>query len=1442
MKSYLFILCLLFVELAYCQKTYFPNDTRDFYDKFTDFISNDYKSKVDNIEDRFSNAYQKINDKNKYAFINSVNTLKSKKIRNKYIIYFTNTFVFLADLIGEDKLNHYLNVSNNKFVDYTSDRDIVKYIMLNNDFLSDNILIKKKPIIYKIQKNKSIDLDISYQDIVYDVNGDLIAYYNKKDGIDIIKNIEAKYYVESGLIKSKTGYLYWDKQLLEDGSYNELKGVDIKLRNNKLIIENATIFNIPKVKISNIKGKLIVNNKYFRSKDKKHIIFESYDYIDDIKFNDNIVLNGKLRLRGAVIEVYPSEKLEASLKIYRNKKNFINANSIKFIINEKNTIYSADTFVDILFGESSIYSSSVAFFYDLNKDLLEVYMKDKMPYRIFFSDTYHMIDIFLDKILWNNKQDLLYFTSRYKNIGIVSQRFYDPLVLKKFKGFNSVNTIFKISKIFKDREIEFISFDELSSALGVIKSDLVIILMELNKYGLIRLEVDKNRLKLSNKLSHLLKSKTGKYDYDQINFFIDKDKELVGQFNMDSLDLKIKGLGDVNIDNVMRIGLDVRGNDINFYKDMNFSFSGRILISHNILEGENYFFDYKNYKFVSKGNSKLILYLPISKRDNYGSYRAQRIKTPIDSVEGQLFINEANNKSSKANYPNYPYLKTEKKSYVFYDDKNIQKGLYSRDKFYLKLDTFKILKMSEVNKNILKKQFKGHFHSFPIFTVITPKIIIQKDLSIGFSTYTPQRGLKLFSNLNYKGSLKLNYQGLKGSGIISDDNLSFRSKNITFWLDSLFSLKSDVKIDKVKRKNTPSLKGNEVDVVYYPKDYSLKLFVKNPNFISIYDGKVKSKGDFTVNVGDKDIYAKGKLNYGGIEMTSSMYRFKEDYFDAKSIDLEIKDEQQNVQFRIENAFGRVDVKNRTGTFEFNDTTNNYMNFKHNNYNVFLNKIKWDIDKSKILMQNKDVKQKHLLLSTSKTTDSISFEAIKSTYDIKNKIIVSEGVDNIDVLDIIVKPFNKKVFIKENGLLERFKNSKLIIDKHNKFHTLNKVDIILNSKSKYELISANYDYVDVDSIKHPINISSLRYDRAKKQSTAYATITKNKPITLDPYFKFHGNIEIVPDLKTPIFKGFVNINNYCDDIKVGTMPINQNIYHDNIVLDTGYFKGAPIDMFLYSGVYGYGKTYKSAFISNENLLAKNKFISVNGKLAYDEAINAYTITNNRNSYPIAKVSYYQDQCMIESYGVMNFRNKNFISYDAYGKYREVMNDNNNKEFSLTIGINFFLDDIIKAIFEQLEGVDNPEISYQNESYEIAMRYINSDDDFYFEDDFKYDIALTNLKFKWDDKNKVFVSLDDNIGIHQIGGNEIGKTFKGKIVLNKTLLSDNLTIYFKTDDHYYYFKFGNKILEFYTNNKEVLKVYESIDIENRNKEIDGREYRYTKPPLSQIKSFRRKFKIK
>ena len=129
-------------------------------------------------------------------------------------------------------------------------------------------------------------------------------------------------------------------------------------------------------------------------------------------------------------------------------------------------------------------------------------------------------------------------------------------------------------------------------------------------------------------------------------------------------------------------------------------------------------------------------------------------------------------------------LDVTKPSYVYFDDPDILNGSYDR-RIFFEIPAFKIDTLTSDNPSVIN--VKGTFHSGGILPDFKTELIVNKDLSLGFTHEVPEEGFPVYGNeeARFYNVVKMNTGGLNGEGTFNYLTSTTEAKEATFYQDSM---------------------------------------------------------------------------------------------------------------------------------------------------------------------------------------------------------------------------------------------------------------------------------------------------------------------------------------------------------------------------------------------------------------------------------------------------------------------------------------------------------------------------------------------------------------------------------------------------------------------------------------------------------------------------------
>ncbi len=130
--------------------------------------------------------------------------------------------------------------------------------------------------------------------------------------------------------------------------------------------------------------------------------------------------------------------------------------------------------------------------------------------------------------------------------------------------------------------------------------------------------------------------------------------------------------------------------------------TGSLMQACLTFHGEKFFFNYDSFRLDLQDIDSLSLKVKSEDLDSYGRAALLNITSIIEDMTGELLIDKPDNKSGREDYPEYPIFTSRENSFVYYDDPEIQNGVYNKDDFYFEIYPFKFDSLDNFSKTGLK--------------------------------------------------------------------------------------------------------------------------------------------------------------------------------------------------------------------------------------------------------------------------------------------------------------------------------------------------------------------------------------------------------------------------------------------------------------------------------------------------------------------------------------------------------------------------------------------------------------------------------------------------------------------------------------------------------------------------------------------------------------------
>jgi hypothetical protein len=904
-------------------------------------------------------------------------------------------------------------------------------------------------------------------------------------------------------------------------------------------------------------------------------------------------------------------------------------------------------------------------------------------------------------------------------------------------------------------------------------------------------------------------------------------------------------------------------------ENRSFQFDGKIEAGLFTIYGNNFFFDYTNFKVNLQNVDSIVVKVYSGEVDELGRPITRRVKSVIQHLTGEIQIDKSNNKSGLKNYPEYPLFASKENSVVYYQAKEIENNVYPEESFYFELYPFKIDSLDNFKKEGMN--FRGKFQSSGILPPIEQDLVLQPDYSLGFKYNPGPDGIPVYSGKGtLYGNIDLSNKGLRSDGKLKFITSTTTSKLFKFYPDSMNTQSEAFTIDQ------------RTTEVQFPKENSAENYIHwettLDNLMTIKQGKEpfhmfneKTSLTGTLMLEPRGLSGKGLMNLTTADLHSNLFKYKAEIINADTAKFLLKSLKKDgyTVLTEENVNSHVDFSIHKGEFVSNEDYTK-VEFPENKYISFLDHFKWNMDERTLEMSakrttsvSKKVKREDKAkfeekfryeeetdgpryISVHNKQDSLNFVSPSATYDYQNNLINASNVKLIRVADAVVYPQDGKVTVEEAAVMKTLYNTKIVANYIDRFHTLYAADI--NIQGRKSLTGhGKYDYIDETEKAETINMTDIHVD-PEIHVIAKGNILEPDSFTLSPYFNYQGKVTLRSTKPLLNFDGGVAIKVDCGRLRPDWLQFETEIDPKNVQIPVSdapvsinnkpLFNGifiAPDSIHIYSAFLSGRRGYNDQLITTSSgILRYNKDSSVYEIASAEKLLNRDTILGNY-------LSLHKFNCV--EYGESKIEFGANLGQVKLGSYGTASMNLVTKEVNLDVNltVDFMFDPTVMKMmavkidsFPNLEAVDlNRPLLVRSwnqtlgkaraQKYKDEMMLYGKPKEFPVE--LEHTINFTNLHFTWDAANKAYQSYG-KIGIGNILNYQVNRMVDGFIQITRKRSGDLMDIYLKLDDNnYYYFGYSRGVMQAYSTSSNFVEALRKLSIKARQMDVKRSETPYT-----------------
>ncbi|HYX09281.1 MAG TPA: hypothetical protein VE912_21280, partial [Bacteroidales bacterium] len=1063
--------------------------------------------------------------------------------------------------------------------------------------------------------------------------------------------------------------------------------------------------------------------------------FESY--LKEFSINNlfkDIDYQGGFSMQGSKLIGSGTDLNKARLYLYRTDTLRMLAASKYFVFTEKH-VSGSNTEITIYLDQDSIYHQEMSFDYSADRRRVSLSRNQSFASEVPFSDSYHKVDITCGTMIWDIDSPIMEITMpRGSAIGEANFRsfnFFNFLDFERLQGMDDAHPLMLLRNFAKYYYSETFPVQDFANYIRRDISTVRNMLMRMAIKGFIYYDFGADMVEIRPKLYDYINSALGRIDFDVLNI-ISKTKAPVvnATLDMSNFDIDIHGVDHIFLSDSQNVVIYPTEQEIILKHNRNFQFNGRVDAGLFTFYGKNLFFAYDTFKINLQNIDSVKMRVITDKLDNFGHPILADISGMIENVTGELIIDKPFNKSGRVSQPGYPIFKSRENSFVYFDDPEIQGGVYPRDRFYFRLNPYVIDSLDNFKREGLI--FDGTFNSAGIFPPIDYRLKVQPDYSMGFIYNTEESGLPAYNGKGqYFETIDLSNKGLRGRGKLDYLNSTVYSQDFMFYPDST---NAEALQYVVRQQRTgveyPDVNIADAHVQWLPYKDRMLTYQKKNKF-SVFNDSVTLAG--SMELGPGGILASGLMDIQSAEVNSKKYVLKANSFTADSASFNLKSlHSDGFTVLTDDVRAAVDFDKKTGRFDANkDFT--FVQFPENKYVSYLDYFVWQMDSLNLQMgaskksdyqvakndprvaQAQEDFTGATYVSTDPAQDSLSFVSPVAKYNYRDNVINATGVEFIPVADAMIYPKDKLLTVKNSGLIKTLEDADVVANSQTQYHKIHSANVDIKSRYNYAG-SGYYDYVDELGQKEEIHFSEIKVDTSL-QTIASGDILEPDDFTLSPNFAYQGKVFLNADSMFLTFDGATKIAQECPAQAERWLAFKSEINPEDVEIP---ISSDPVDI-------NFKKVFAGTFLSHDSIHVYSSFLSgrkvyndsyimtANGYLRYNKDSVKYEIApkeklldpDNSDNY----LSLGRNNCTVYGEGKVDLGVElGQLKLKTYGNVTDEL-EKNEQTLNLMLSMDFFMSDEALAIMaseiDSIPGIQPADIQARN--YTMAVNsFIGKDE--------------------------------------------------------------------------------------------------------------------------------------
>ncbi len=1433
-------------------------DSEKFFQQISDIlttnISRTYEKKSEELLDRFYQRWTigRFNKEEKDEIRALIETMRAKRMRTFPHLY---DYIYTLTLLAESTQPPKSILAWHAFADtLLLDKNASPF----SDFLTfTNNLIEKD----QIHEKRSNDWYVRQTRFRFDLDTTFLVHFEKVRLVCASRKDSAVIEHTSGIFQYTNQTWYGDGGVVRWSRFGEEMGKEIyvdlpqytlNLDEPQIVADSAVLhYNrfFAQPIIGAFRDKVLASAPSERS---QYPTFTAYlSDIDLPEIYENIHFYGGVQIEGSGMYGVASGGKQATITITRNDTVFGKLTSDKFKIVADEAISAHATAV-FYFENDSIYHPGLIVKYTDSDQELVLYSMEDASNAIPFYDSYHQLDIYVQAMFWKlNEDDMLFKRIRTvndKNLAyFVSSNFFSNRDFYQLQGIDDLHPLYVVQNYMRDYKVDEVQLNALADYMQKSADQVSAMLINLSNKGFLVYNTETQTAIVKDRLSYFLNAKSGLTDYDVIRLESNVRTRPNASLNIPSLGLNVYGVPEVSISDSQEVYIYPYDRNIQFFKNRNFNFDGHVHMGLLDFYTRNSTFIYDS--FLLRMNYVDSLAFMVKSQDSLGRIDSLiHVHNVITNLNGTIYIDDVNNKSSLKSFPQFPTFVSNDESYVYYNRRSIQDSTLLADNFYYRVDPFVFDSIKTFSTDGLA--FEGTLISAGVFPDVSQPLVVMPDYSLGFQHTTPEKGYPVYGNKGvFKQDISLSNEGFVGIGFLDYLSSKTRSDSFVFYPDSLIATGQTFVVDESPVKyDFPSVQGDTVDIKWLI-DTNV-MMVDNLNKPFIVYGNSWLKGTLALN--PEYLLGSGAFFFDQSELVSNAIDFNYNELSADTADFYLKNRDNDTLVFYANQY-QANINFDAQTGHFNHIYNNsFLKFPFNKYISTLDEVEWRMNEDVLVLQsnlgrdyrgidtltNVEMVDYQLVgpefISVKPEQDSLRFFAGQAIYNLKDYTIEIENARMIKVADAAIFPLDGKVRILRDAVMETLKNATIIADRAHKYHTIYQSELNIHGKDHF---SGNgwIDYVDRLGAKQPVFFSDIA-STASGITTGYGQTLPDEIFFLSPEYLYKGTLKMVASEPNLVFEGGYRLNQECVLNYDNWVSFNQVLDPKNIV-----FNLADSTFDMEGRKVHFGLAYDDEFRKYYPLVFQplrhpgdRMLMDAHGQLVFDTLNGKFVVGTHGKidkTQPLMAddIALETEKCIMRGHGNLNLGlDFHMLNVQATGTFEHLIVPDSTR-MQVVLALDFFFDTkLLEMITDSLRLSYNAGVTDSKGIFPLFLKKnlpldVNAEEMINelalygqirkLPDLLKQSMIFTDLNLNWDPDSRSYISTG-KIGLGYLGGNTINKYLDGYVQIEPGVTGSALNVYMSSSpDNWCFFSYKNGIMQAMSSDMAFNEKLETIKLEKR-----------------------------